>query len=91
MPLGIIKNVTTNSLGEVVSVAVMKGGTREVVNRHVSSIIPVLESVLQNDTPNHTNTALHTDRSTGAEKRPRRRAAVKASRECQRLAASNLV
>ena len=42
-PLGIIKTVNTNTLDEVVSATVLKGKSREVVYRHASSIIPLLE------------------------------------------------
>ena len=41
-PMGIIKSVTVNSLNEVTSVEVMKGDTREVVKRHITTIIPLL-------------------------------------------------
>ena len=41
-PMGIIKSVTVNSLNEVTGVEVMKGDTREVVKRHITTIIPLL-------------------------------------------------
>ena len=41
-PLGVVKEVTTNSLNEVTSAKVMKGKNRELVFRHASSIIPIL-------------------------------------------------
>lgn len=43
-PLGIVREVCTNSLGEATSVKVFKGNTREEVVRHVTSIIPILSS-----------------------------------------------
>ena len=41
-PMGIIVKTITNSLDEVTSVDIRKGSTREVVRRHVESIIPLL-------------------------------------------------
>ena len=38
-PLAVVREVVTNSLGEVSSAVLMKGGTRELVTRHVSSLI----------------------------------------------------
>ena len=38
-PMGIVKAIDVNSLGEVTSATVMKGQTRELVYRHVSSLI----------------------------------------------------
>ena len=44
-PMGVIKSVTINSLGEVTSARVMKGKTREVVFRHSTSLIPLLSTI----------------------------------------------
>ena len=41
-PLAIVENVNLNSLGESTHVTVRKGSNRELVHRHVSSIIPLL-------------------------------------------------
>ena len=43
-PLGIVKRVTKNELGEVTSAEVLKGRTREVVYRHASSLILLLHA-----------------------------------------------
>ena len=43
-PIGIIKEVFINEMGEVTGVEVFKGKTREVVKRHVTSLIPLLKS-----------------------------------------------
>ena len=41
-PMGIIREVTKNSLGEVTEALVYKGSTKELIRRHVNSLIPVL-------------------------------------------------
>ena len=43
-PLAIIKSVITNDLGEITGAIVKKGRTNEVVKRHSSTPIPLLES-----------------------------------------------
>ena len=50
-PMGRIVGVEENNLGEVTSARVIKGGTREVVYRHATSIIPLmsLEDEIQKD------------------------------------------
>ena len=44
-PMGIIKSVETNDLNEVTAAKVLKGDTKEIVYRHSSSLVPLLESV----------------------------------------------
>ena len=41
-PLAKVEEITENSLGEVTSIKVRKGATREILFRHVNSIIPIL-------------------------------------------------
>lgn len=41
-PMGIVKEIRTNCNDEVTGVTLLKGKTREVVKRHVSSLIPIL-------------------------------------------------
>jgi len=43
-PMGIVRSITTNVNGEITGATVMKGGTREVVKRHSSTLIPLLSS-----------------------------------------------
>ena len=43
-PLGIIKSLETNSIGENTSAVVLKGKTKETTKRHVSSLIPLLST-----------------------------------------------
>lgn len=42
-PMGIIKSVTINDLGETTDAMVLKGCSRELVKRHASCIIPLLK------------------------------------------------
>ena len=41
-PMSIVREVQVNSLGEVTGATIMKGKSREIVKRHVSSLIPLL-------------------------------------------------
>ena len=50
-PLAVVKQTITNDLDEVTGAIVLKGKTRELVKRHVSTLIPVLECK-QNISPN---------------------------------------
>ena len=43
-PMGIVKSVVINDLGEVTGAAILKGRSREIVKRHVTSLIPLLSS-----------------------------------------------
>ena len=42
LPMAIVTAVEENSLGEVVSATLRKGGTKELTRRHVSNLIPIL-------------------------------------------------
>jgi len=42
-PMALVLDIVTNSIGEVTDVTVRKGKTREVVKRHVTSVIKILE------------------------------------------------
>lgn len=43
-PMGIVRETFKNEAGEVTNIVVKKGSTRELVKRHVSSIIPLVKS-----------------------------------------------
>ena len=45
-PLGVVRQVNINSLGEVTSAVVFKGGTREEVTRHSTPLILLLKSAV---------------------------------------------
>ncbi|XP_068210785.1 uncharacterized protein [Palaemon carinicauda] len=40
--MGVVKDVVVNDINEVTGAVVLKGATRELVNRHVTSLIPIL-------------------------------------------------
>ena len=43
-----VLEVTENSIGEVTEVSLLKGATKEVLKRHVASLIPLLQCNAQN-------------------------------------------
>ena len=49
-PMALIRDVIENDLGEVTSVICLKGKTKEIVRRHVTSIIPLLSN---KESPNY--------------------------------------
>ena len=76
-PMGIIKHVELNSQGECTSVKILKGKTQEVVNRHVTNIIPLLSvNQLDNNSRDLINTNLPNIRPPS-----QRQAAVKAKQK----------
>ena len=42
--MGIVKDVTKNVNGEVTGASILKGKTKEVVKRHVTTLIPLLSN-----------------------------------------------
>ena len=42
-PMGLVKEVEINSNNEVTGAVILKGKTRELVKRHISTLIPLLE------------------------------------------------
>ena len=89
MPLAIVKQVTTNDQGEVVSVKLLKGATRETVNRHVSSVIPVLNV---DKFPDACNTSASSPRRCNVPKKnPKRAAAEACVSKCRKLREDGLV
>ena len=86
-PLGIVRQVTKNSLGEVTSAVVFKGGTREEVTRHSTSLILLLKSAVPiEDVP--TRDTPHT--TDGPPVRNSRQAAVLANDKTSKLYTDDL-
>lgn len=48
-PMGLVKEVQTNDLGETTCASVLKGATGEIVKRHASVLIPLLKLREQNN------------------------------------------
>ena len=41
-PLGVIREINRNYLGEATDVVIFKGATRELIKRHITSVVPLL-------------------------------------------------
>lgn len=93
-PMGIVQSVTKNCLQETTDVCLLKGATREVVRRHVSSLIPLLKS-------SELQTGEAAAEDSGPEKernwtsiggvRPKRSAALQSAKKTARLVEAGLV
>ena len=92
-PMGKVIKVQVNQEGEVTGVTIFKGKTREIVNRHVSSIIPLLrdseveESIEGNEVTEQTEdnlnsstdgTSISANTESDGSTRPKRKAAIAA-------------
>ena len=73
-PLGIVRNVEVNCLGEVTGATIFKGKTRELVKRHASVIIPLLtlEEDISSSSPEISN---ESENPSSTKSRKRRKAA----------------
>ena len=92
-PLAIVRQVFKNSLGEVTEVQAFKGLTRELVRRHVTSVIPYLTNkdvdLSENAPITDCDTSEDYDNNPGP--RPVRRAAQAAQDTRRRLIKNNLL
>ena len=91
MPLAIVRDVKENSLGEVVTARLWKGGTREMVERHVTSLIPILESQEAPGNPKPHNENIMTSPRSSTRPRSSRRAAKECEEKCRQLRDEGLV
>ena len=87
-PMAIVREINKNDLGEVTDVVLLKGGTREIVKRHVQCLIPYLdyddqsndsEIIPNSDLPNNDYPKL----------RPHRAAAAKAKDRIKNMSLNN--
>ena len=81
-PLGIVKDLTKNSLGEVTDAKIKKGRTGEVVHRHVTGLIPLL-SRKSDEIPLNPCSNNKIDQS--PKKAPRRRAAQESQEKTRQI------
>lgn len=89
-PMGIIKSLEFNSLGESTSAVLLKGKTKEITKRHVSTLIPLLSQENSNeDTQVYPN--VESDDKPNASSRVTRSAAVEANRKIKHLCSKDLV
>ena len=82
--MGRIRKVIVNDLGEVTNAVVMKGKTRELLKRHASTLIPILEvKETMTETPKDLQQAFKNTR-------PKRSAAESCRQKIKSLADANL-
>ena len=93
-PMGIVKKVEINSLGEVTAATVLKGKTRELVYKHASSLIQlILTDSSENSVSNETNlkSLSEATQSVGKVKPNNRLAASESQRKIRNLHERNLI
>lgn len=78
-PLALVKQTTINDLGEVTSAILKRGDTGEVVHRHASTLIPLLQ-LNQECLPAGTDTNFPAELKQPIASRPKREAATKAAK-----------
>ena len=86
-PMGLVKEIQVNDLGEVTGATIMKGKTRELVKRHSSVIIPLLTVNQSNPSVKEAHEILKDDdlEISRISSRPKRRAAIKSSEASKRI------
>ena len=87
-----VLDVKENTLGEVTEVSLMKGANREVIKRHVSSLIPLLEHAPDADNASNDGvTAVVQKEPKLPTKRQKRKAALVSSKKSRTLIDHDLV
>ena len=77
-PLAIVEQTTVNYLDEVTDVVARKGNNREIVKRHVNSIIPLLSvNEPHSNAASSTDNPIVEDQKQRSSTRPRRAAAIR--------------
>ena len=93
-PMGIVKEIKVNSFGEVTGATVLKGKSKELTKRHVSSLIPLLyKKEYGNHEPETQTTKQEIDARETEEKlvKPKRKAAIIAIEKTKHLVDDDLV
>ena len=94
MPMAVVRQIESNSLGEITNVVIMKGSSRELMKRNVHCLIPVLsQSKSRTETaPEDVDVEQRTEflNNRSGSSRPIRKAAAASSSRNQALAALNL-
>ena len=92
LPMARVLDVKENTLGEVTEVSLMKGANREVIKRHVSSLIPLLEHAPDADNASNDGvTAVVQKEPKLPTKRQKRKAALVSSKKSRTLIDHDLV
>ena len=91
-PMGIIKSVEINDLGESTSAIILKGKTGELTKRHVTNLIPLLSiNEIDNDQADHPTQLVSEPNPKNNKKRKSKRLASKlAANKIKDLAYANL-
>ena len=78
-PMGLVKKVEVNSLGEVTEATILKGRSRELIRRHSSVLIPILSAREEVVSDNEANISDSSEATKVKRKNPKRKAAVVSS------------
>ena len=85
-PMAIVKDLQINDLGEVTGAVVRKGSSRELLKRHVTSLIPILRSsnssIQADDSEEKETNSANADNS---KKREKRKAAIVSESKTKRM------
>ena len=84
-PLAKVISIETNDLGEVTAARLFKGGTRETVYRHASSLIPLLSLADKYDPPDISDKSSPISENQIGKDRPKRRSGVIARQRLRTL------
>ena len=88
-PMGLVKDVEVNSLGEVTGASILKGSTGELVKRHSSVLIPLLT---RNEMSDETMKIIDkVDKQDNESKRPQRQSSKDCLKNIKLLVNKNLV
>ncbi|XP_068235640.1 uncharacterized protein [Palaemon carinicauda] len=81
-PMGVVKEIFTNTLGEVTGATILKGKTQELVKRHSSVIIPLLTR--KDEIPNNSKVDVQESR-VPKDTRVKRQAAIDSSERTRKI------
>ena len=85
-PMGIVRKLQVNSLGEVTGATLMKGKNREMIKRHVSSLIPLLgKKEYVNEEPRRSPKPNISKDNSQENARPKRKTALKCNEKVKSL------
>ena len=90
-PMAIVKEVVLNNIGEVTSVTLFKGKTRETIKRHSSNLIPILQAEQNTETVLEQNSSVESsNENEEVTKRNKRQAAKESQSKTKNLFKTNL-
>ena len=86
-PMGIVKNIVKNDMCEVTAAVIRKGSNREIVKRHSSTLIPLLET--NNVDFNSENESEDRSDKNISSSKPKRKAAIKSAELTKQILVDN--